>query len=647
MSFRQPKGSTIGIIKTGATVQQKFDSLDQSIIDLTNIVNQINKGGGGENVGTPWLYSATGGETSFTVTSSATIASISCIFINGTRQEPTINFTYDAPTKKISLVGFSLVAGDQVVVILLDGTSPTLTKLAANTGAGLVGTTNGKTVQSNLSNILRDRSPRISDYGISSGSDATTSFTQAATDAQSSTGVIVVDINCILDTFTIPANITVVIQDHVTVTHKTNASSDMFIASEGSQLISEKVGGKLRGNSSQQTVARMCFKAIGVKNAGVSNLDIRDFKSYGAYFSGCEDTYCTNNTIRDITGGKVETAAGQYITNCKRHESKFNDIRDTGSNGIKFRADALGGTVGCRSIGDKVYRAGFIGIANGKCQDHIVQDAYCEECVDNGVDMNGCDNTRFISCTSVKCQDGFYIGENGINNCHIISCSARSCKRSGIGSLGSLTRCSVSDTSIDSCGSGIYCSGFVGFKFDNLSIYNSVKQTYTDNETGTQKTSTGIGIDIQSNLSNCYFVTINNVFFFGNSGYDIAFGSSGTIGSLQLKLCTFMDSAGDGKISYGGAVLDTPYISGNVGYLTETTKEYTITGDGINKTFILQLPSTVKDTSYKISSITVDLVSSIRWVQGSKTTTQFAVEYGTAPAAGNRIVTVRLEGLKP
>lgn len=137
--FRQPKGATIGIIKTGATVQQKFDSLDQSIIDLTNIVNQINKGGGGENVGTPWLYSATGGETYFTVTSSATIASISCIFINGTRQEPTINFTYDAATKKISLVGFSLVAGDQVVVIILDGTSPTLTKLAADSGSSLIG----------------------------------------------------------------------------------------------------------------------------------------------------------------------------------------------------------------------------------------------------------------------------------------------------------------------------------------------------------------------------------------------------------------------------------------------------------------------------------------------------------------------------
>lgn len=154
MSFRQPKGSTIGIIKTGATVQQKFDSLDQSIIDLTNIVNQINKGGGGENVGTPWLYSATGGETSFTITSSATIASISCIFINGTRQEPTINFTYDAATKKISLVGFSLVAGDQVVVIILDGTSPTLTKLAAQSGASLVGTTNNKTVQQNFNDLF-------------------------------------------------------------------------------------------------------------------------------------------------------------------------------------------------------------------------------------------------------------------------------------------------------------------------------------------------------------------------------------------------------------------------------------------------------------------------------------------------------------
>ena len=147
MAFRQPRGATIGIIKTGATVQQKFDSLDQSIVNLTNILNSINSAGGGENVGTPWIYTATGGETSFPVSFSGTITSIPSIYINGSRQEPTINFTFDGTTKVISLVGFSLVADDQVVVIILDGTSPTLVKLSGNAGAGLVGTWDGKTVQ--------------------------------------------------------------------------------------------------------------------------------------------------------------------------------------------------------------------------------------------------------------------------------------------------------------------------------------------------------------------------------------------------------------------------------------------------------------------------------------------------------------------
>ncbi|WP_225376377.1 hypothetical protein, partial [Klebsiella pneumoniae] len=89
---------------------------------------------------------------------------------------------------------------------------------------------------------------------------------------------------------------------------------------------------------------------VGVTDAGVDGIDIRDFNSYGAYFENCEDTFCRRSTIRDITGGPVETAAGQYITNCIGHESEYNDIRDTDSNGIKFRADASGLTRGCSSF---------------------------------------------------------------------------------------------------------------------------------------------------------------------------------------------------------------------------------------------------------------------------------------------------------
>lgn len=533
---------------------------------------------------------------------------------------------------------------DEIQQILDDaGEQSTLVFLAQPGGAGAVNTALGITTQKYIDNS----SPRISDYKVQTGDDATSAFSSAITKALSTTGVVIVDVSCIVDTISVPSGVTIRISDYKTVTHKANASASMFILSNDSLIKASNKKGRLRGNSANQSSIRRCISAVGVNNAGVDGVDIRDFNSYGAYFENCEDTFCKNSTIRNITGGPVETAAGEYVTNCKRHDSLYNDIRDTGSNGIKFRADALGNTIGCRSIGDKVFRAGFIGIANGKCQDHVVINAYCESCVDNGCDMNGCDNTKFISCVSVLCQDGFYMGENGINNCHVINCSARSCKRAGVGSLGSLTRCSVVDTTIDSCGSGIYCSGFVGFKVRGGSITNCVKQSYTDNETGTVKTSTGRGIDLQSNLSGCYFPDIQGVTFYNNAGYDVAFGSGGTIGSLLLKLCTFMDSAGDGKISYGSATLDNPDISNNVGYVTETTKEYTITGDGTTKIFNLPLPFTVANANYKIASITIDTVSTVRWIPGGKTTTNFSIEYGTAPGAGSRIVEVRLENLRP
>lgn len=522
--------------------------------------------------------------------------------------------------------------------------SPSRDDLISDSGASLIGTNTDVTVGKYIDNS----SPRISDYGILAGSNATNAFSLAMTKALATTGIVIVDVNCIVDTITVPSGITIRIADYKTVIHKANASGHMFILSSDSLIKANNKKGRLRGNSANQSAIRRCISAVGVSNAGVDSVDIRDFNSYGAYFENCEDTFCKNSTIRDITGGAVETAAGQYVTNCKRHDSLFNDIRDTGSNGIKFRADTLGQTIGCRSVGDKIYRAGFIGIANGKCRDHVVQNAYCESCVDNGCDMNGCDNARFIDNLAVLCQDGFYMGENGINNCHIVNCAARSCKRAGVGSLGSLTRCSVIDTTIDACGSGIYCSGFVGFKVRGGSITNCVKQTYTDNETGTVKTSTGRGIDLQSNLSGCYFPDIQGVTFYNNEGHDIGFGSGGTIGSLVLRSCTFMDSAGDGKINYGSATLDTPDISGNVGYQTEVTREYSITPDGTTKIFTLSLPATVLNTNYRVASISVDTLSDIRWIPGGKTTTQFSIEFGTAPAAGtNRIVTVRLENLRP
>lgn len=523
----------------------------------------------------------------------------------------------------------------------------TLRQNLSSSGEGLGADLVNTVLDVSVGKYIQNSSPRISDYGVASGDEVTPLiFNMASAKAQATTGVVIFDVNCVIDSLTIPDGVTLRV-DRVTLTHKANASGHMFISSNDSVLKGNDKYSRARGNSANQTAIRRCFSAVGVSGAGVERLDIRDFNSYGAYFSGCEDTFCLNSTIRDITGGAVETAAGQYITNCKRHESRYNDIRDTGSNGIKFRADSLGLTIGCRSIGDKVYRAGFIGIANGTCRDHIVEDAYCEGCVDNGCDMNGCDNAQFINCVSVNCQDGFYMGENNINNCHIKGCSARLCKRSGVGSLGSLTRCSVSDTNIDSCGSGIYCSGFVGFKIRGGSITNCVKQTYTDNETGTVKTSTGIGIDLQSNLSSCFRPDISGVTFYGNAGRDIAMGSSGTIGSLLLGECDFQDSAGDGKISYGGATLADPQIRNSQGYIVSRTQVYNLAGDGATTDFTLSLPEVVSDTSYRIISIVPDWLTTIRYLDATKTTSLFGISFGTAPPSGTRRLNVSFERLRP
>ncbi|WLJ70325.1 tail fiber protein [Klebsiella phage Kpn BU9] len=494
---------------------------------------------------------------------------------------------------------------------------------------------------------IGNSSPRISNYKVAKGGDATLAFAKAFAKAAETTGVVIVDVSCVVDTIAVPSEITIRIADYKTVTHKANASAHMFILPSDSLIKANNKKGRLRGNSANQSAIRRCISAVGVSNAGVDGVDIRDFNSYGAYFENCEDTFCKNSTIRDITGGAVETAAGQYVTNCLRHESAFNDIRDTGSNGIKFRADTLGQTQGCSSTNDKVYRAGFIGIANGKCKDHTVTNAYCESCVDNGCDMNGCYNTRFIDCVSVACQDGFYMGENGIDNCHIINPTARNCKRSGVGSLGSLTRCSVINPTIDACGSGIYCSGFVGFKIRDGSITNSVKQTYTDNETGTVKTSTGNGIDLQSNLSGCYQPDISGTTFYGNAGYDIAFGSSGTIGNLMLGECSFQDSAGDGKISYGGATLADPQIRNSQGYIVSRTQAYNLAGDGTTLDFTLSLPQAVADTNYRIVSVVPDWLTTVRCLDSTKGTSYFGISFGSAPPSGTRRVNISFERLRP
>ncbi|HBV2977840.1 TPA: right-handed parallel beta-helix repeat-containing protein [Klebsiella pneumoniae] len=452
-------------------------------------------------------------------------------------------------------------------------------------GADLVNTV----LDISVGKYIQNASPRISDYKVTKGADATLAFAKAFAKAAETTGVVIVDVSCVLTTAVVPEGVTVRICDYVTVTHPDNAPASMFILSSGSVIKGNNKKGRLRGNSANQSSIRRCISAVGVTDAGVDGVDIRDFNSYGAYFENCEDTFCRRSTIRDITGGPVETAAGQYITNCIGHESEYNDIRDTDSNGIKFRADASGLTRGCSSFHDKVYRAGFIGIAHSKIQDHTTSHAYCVDCVDNGMDMNGCQNVTFIHSTCVGCQDGFYLGENGINNCHVISCSARNCKRAGVGSLGALVMCSVVNTNIDGCGSGIYCSGFNVFKIRGGMIMNCVKRVYVDNEdkNNPNKMSTGIGIDIQSDLSGlpaCTTPDIEGVTFLNNAGHDIAFGggrlqsiavTAGGSGYTTAPTVTISGGGGTGALATatvsGGAVTKISVLYKGFGYTTAPT----------------------------------------------------------------------------
>ncbi|HBM3140412.1 TPA: hypothetical protein LVM08_002267 [Klebsiella oxytoca] len=507
------------------------------------------------------------------------------------------NYVNELPSvseRRDSLLGWDS-SGRPVPIFAMTDTADLALKMASSEpglGAGLSNTTLDITVQDYIDNS----SPRISDYKVKKGADATLAFAKAFAKAAETTGVVIVDVSCVLTTAVVPEGVTVRICDYVTVTHPDNAPASMFILSSGSVIKGNNKKGRLRGNSANQSSIRRCISVVGVTDAGVDGVDIRDFNSYGAYFENCEDTFCRRSTIRDITGGAVETAAGQYITNCIGHESEYNDIRDTDSNGIKFRADASGLTRGCSSFHDKVYRAGFIGIAHSKIQDHTTSHAYCVDCVDNGMDMNGCQNVTFIHSTCVGCQDGFYLGENGINNCHVISCSARNCKRAGVGSLGALVMCSVVNTNIDGCGCGIYLSGFNVFKIRGGMIMNCVKRVYVDNEdkNNPNKMSTGIGIDIQSDLSGlpaCTTPDIEGVTFLNNAGHDIAFGggrlqsiavTAGGSGYTSAPTVEIAGGGGTGALATatvsGGSVTKISVLYKGFGYTSAPT--ITISGGG-------------------------------------------------------------------
>ncbi len=445
---------------------------------------------------------------------------------------------------------------------------------------------------------IRNSPVRLSNYKITAGTDVTTAFSAAANHAALSKKLFLVDVDCLISSVTLPGDLTMEIMPGKAISQLPGSGLKMLIAGGDNILIKSDGTGLLIGQEAIQGGINYGFWAEGVTSPRLEGVDVGHFKGFGAYFSNCTRPACIRSTVHDITGGYVETACGIYFTNCIEPYSERNLVTDVGANGIKFRADTLGQTVRGKSVGDRVYRAGYIGIANSKCAHHVVEDYYCEDCGDNGADMNGCYDTQFKNGTSVNCLDGAYVGENNLNLCKIINQVSINCRRSAVGSMGAATNVLLDNLTGDGCGSGVYCSGFTVFKIRGGQIINSVKRAYLDNHDGQTKQSTGHGIHIQSDLAGlpaCTNPDIQGMTFLNNAGYDLALGNAGVIGSLQFMNNTFLDNAGDGKIYYGSATLGDPIIGNNIGYITSRTQAYNLAGDGSTVEFTLSLPQEVTE----------------------------------------------------
>ena len=497
---------------------------------------------------------------------------------------------------------------------------------------------------------IRNSPVRLSNYKITSGTDVTTAFSAAANLAALSKKLFLVDVDCLISSVTIPGNLTIEIMPGKAISQLPGSGLKMLIAGGDNVLIKSDGTGKLIGQEALQGGINYGFWAEGVSRPRLEGVDIGHFKGFGAYFSNCTRPACIRSRVHDITGGYVETAGGIYFTNCIEPYSECNLVTDVGANGIKFRADTLGKTVRGKSVGDRVYRAGYIGIANSKCAHHVVEDYYCEDCGDNGADMNGCYDTQFKNGTSVNCLDGAYVGENNLNLCKIINQVSINCRRSAVGSMGAATNVLLDNLTGDGCGSGVYCSGFTVFKIRGGQIINSVKRAYLDNHDGQTKQSTGHGIHIQSDLTGlpaCTNPDIQGVTFLNNAGYDLALGDAGVIGSLQFMSNTFLDNAGDGKIYYGSATLGDPIIGNNIGYITSRTQAYNLAGDGSTVEFTLSLPQEVTDANYRIVSVVPDWLTTVRYLDNVKGKSYFGITFGSAPPAGTRRVNISFERLRP
>ncbi|ENM4063417.1 hypothetical protein AB7Q56_005515, partial [Klebsiella oxytoca] len=109
-------------------------------------------------------------------------------------------------------------------------------------GADLVNTV----LDISVGKYIQNASPRISDYKVAKGADATLAFAKAFAKAAETTGVVIVDVSCLLTSTVVPENITVRISDYVTVTHPDNAPGHMFILSDGAVIKGNNKKGRLR-----------------------------------------------------------------------------------------------------------------------------------------------------------------------------------------------------------------------------------------------------------------------------------------------------------------------------------------------------------------------------------------------------------------
>ncbi|QPL10907.1 tail fiber protein [Pectobacterium phage Possum] len=143
------------VVGVATSLQNTADSLEQSAEELSNAIAGITV--------VTWYYTAVSeNQTVIPVPDDKNQIAIQAIYVEGARKEPgpDRDFTYDPVTKQITLVE-GIPLGQEITIILgiYPENSDDITHiLASSTGAGLIGTTNGNTVQGDLNiNLLNDR----------------------------------------------------------------------------------------------------------------------------------------------------------------------------------------------------------------------------------------------------------------------------------------------------------------------------------------------------------------------------------------------------------------------------------------------------------------------------------------------------------